>query len=336
MTKLRYNDTRKIKKRKDVKKLNKKNFKRLIMMGSLLLIFAFTLGGCSSTSDEGLVARVNKEEITEEEFQSEFELFKMAYEKQFGEDVMTQVVESGETFEEKLKNDIMEKLIIEKLLFKEAEDMKITVTEEELQEQVDISIESIGGQEQFEEYLEENGLTKEILEENLRKEMLVTKYGEKFNEETKIPEEDAKEYFEANKEELVVIQASHILVETEEEGKEILKKLEEGEEFASLALIESIDSGSAMDGGNLGYFPKGSLIAEFEDVAFALKPGETSDVVKTEVGYHIIHLVDRKDSYEALETDLKDLLVRNKYMEKVQRLSDSAKIKFFGEFDKKE
>ena len=313
-----------------------KNYKKLIIVGSLLLMIALSIAGCSTRSDEGLVARVNKEEITEEEFESEFQLFKTAYEKQFGEDVMTQVVESGETFEEQLKSDIMEKLIIEKLLFKEAKDRNVIVTDEELQEQIDLSIESIGGQEQFDEYLEVNGLTQEILGENLRKEMIVTRYGEKFNSETVINEEEAKEYFEANKEDLVVIQASHILVETEEKAKEILAKLNEGEEFASLALIESIDSGSAMDGGNLGYFPKGSLIAEFEEVAFALKPGETSDVVKTEVGYHIIHVVDRKDTYEALEKDLKHLLIENKYMEKVQSLRDSAKVKYYGEFDKTE
>lgn len=329
-----YNDYRKIKIRKDVKKLNKKNYKKILIMISLL-IFTLTISGCTSKNEEGLVARVNKEEVTEEEFELEFQLFKNAYEKQYGEDVMTQVGENGETFEEKLKNDIIEKLIIEKLLFKEAKDKKITVTDDELKEEIKLAIDSIGGQEEFEEYLKQNELTEEILEENLRKEMLIQRYGEKFNSETVITDEEAKKYFEENKEDLVVIQASHILVETEEEGKNILKKLEEGEEFAALALIESIDSVSAMNGGNLGYFTKGVLPVEFEDVAFSLKPGETSELVKTEVGYQIIHVEDRKDTYEDLEDNLKKLLVENKYMEKVEGLRETAKVKYFGEFDKK-
>lgn len=316
-------------------KLNRQNYKRLIIMSLLLLVFAFTISGCSSTNEEGLVAKVNNEEITEEEFESEFQLFKRAYEGQYGEDVMTQIVENGETFEEKLKNDIMEKLIIEKLLFKEAKEKKITVTDEELKTEIDLAIDSIGGQEQFDEYLEDNELTREVLEDNLRKEMLVKRYGEQFNNETVISDEEAKEYFADNKENLVAISISHILVETEEEGKDILKRLGEGEDFGAIALIESIDSVSAMEGGNLGYFTKGILPVEVEEIAFSLEPGETSDLVKTDVGYQIIYLEDRKDTYEALEKDLKHLLVEVKYMEKVQGLRDTAKVKFFGEFDKK-
>ena len=307
----------------------------LIIMSLLLLILAFTISGCSSTDEEGLVAKVNNEGITEEEFESEFQLFKMNYERQYGEDFMDKIAENGETNEENLKSDIMEKLIIEKVLFKEIGDKKITVTEEELKGQIDLEIEKIGGQEKFEEYLEEEGLTQEILEDNIRKRMLLIKHEETFNNETVISDDEAKKYFEANKEGLVVINASHILVETEEEGKDILKRLEEGEDFGAIALIESIDSVSAMNGGNLGYFPKGTYIVEFEDAAFALKPGEVSDVVKTEAGYHIVRLEDRKDTYEALEKDLKRLLVQINYMKKLEDLRNTAKVKFFGEFDKK-
>lgn len=302
------------------------------MIGLLLLIFVFTIGGCKN-NEKGLVAKVNSEGITEEEFEKDFQLFKIAYEKQFGEEVMSQLGESGETFEESLKKDIIEKIIIEKLIFKEAKDMKIIVTDEELQGQIDKSINDIGGQEKFDEYLEENQLTREFLEENLRKEMLVSKHGETFRNGITISDTEAKEYFEANKKKLVVVKASHILVQTEEEGKAILKRLEDGEEFAAIALIESMDSRSAMDGGDLGYFTKGNWIAGFDEVAFALKPGETSDLVKTEVGYHIIYLEDRKDTYEALEDDIKSLIKEKKYSEKVYELRNSAKVKFFGDFD---
>lgn len=315
--------------------LYKKNYKKLIIISSLLLIFIFTMSGCSS-NEEGLVAKVNNEEITQEEFDKDFQLYKVAYEKQFGEDVMSQVMEDGQTFKETLKDQIIEKLIIEKLLFKEAKDKNITVTDEELQKQLDLSIEEIGGEEKFQVYLEENQLTKELLEENLKKEMLVAKHGENFKNEITIADKEAKKYFEANKEDLVVIRVSRILVETEEEGKAILKRLEEGEEFASLALIESIDSISAAEGGDLGYFTKGILPVEFEDVAFSLKKGEISDLVKTEVGYQIIYLEDRKDTYEDLEEDIKHLLKDQKYSDKIYEIRNNAKVKLLGEFDKKE
>ena len=163
-------------------------------MTLLLLIFAFTISGCSSTykesvtekvNDEGvteevaLVARVNKEGITEEEFESEFQLFKMAYERQYGEDFMGKIAENGETNEENLKKDIMERLIIQKIIFKEIKDKKIVVTDEELKARMDLEIERIGGEEKFEEYLEEEeDLTREILEENIRKELLLNKHVE--------------------------------------------------------------------------------------------------------------------------------------------------------------
>lgn len=315
--------------------LFKRNYKNVVALGLLLLIFTFTISGCAG-NEEGLVAKVNGVGITEEEFESDFKLFKEAYEKQFGEDVMSQTLENGETFEDNLKGDIMEKLIIEKLLFQEVKDMKIEVADEEIQGEIEKYINDIGGEEKFEEYLEENQLTKELLEENLRKELLMNKHLENFRETAVIPEEEAKEFFEANKDDLAIVKASHILVQTEEEGKAILKRLEDGEDFASIALVESMDSGSAMNGGELGYFTKGKMIGEFEEVAFSLKPGETSDLVKTEVGYHIIYLEDRKDTYESLEEDIEAIIKEQKYSEKIYELRNEAKVKYFGDFDKKE
>ena len=84
-------------------------------------------------------------------------------------------------------------------------------------------------------------------------------------------EEEAEEYFEENKEDLIVIRASHILVKTEEEGKEVLERLNQGEDFAKLAEELSADKSSGLFGGDLGYFGKGSMIAEFEEAAFAFK-----------------------------------------------------------------
>ena len=89
------------------------------------------------------------------------------------------------------------------------------------------------------------------------------------------------------------VNALHILVDTEETGQEVLKKLKEGAAFADLAKEYSTDTGSAESGGDLGWFPRGMMVAEFEEAAFTLPVGETSDLVKTDFGYHIIRVVDR-------------------------------------------
>lgn len=309
--------------------LYKKNYKRLII-GAILLIFVFTIGGCAK-STEGLVAEVDGDGITQEEFDSDYEVFKRIYEKQLGEDALSQVGPEGITLGETLKTNIIEKLIMEKLVANETKNMKIEVTDEEVNNQLEQYITIMEGQEKFEEFLKTNEITQEFFKENLRKELLVNKHRESFIQDANITDKDAKEYYEANKEDLVIVKASHILLASEEEGKKVLERLKAGEEFATLALTESMDTVSAAQGGSLGYFTKGNMIAEFEDVAFSLKEGETSELIQTEVGYHIIHLEDRKDTFEDLKVEIINVLKEEKYLDKIQELRDKSKVKIYNE-----
>jgi peptidyl-prolyl cis-trans isomerase C len=93
------------------------------------------------------------------------------------------------------------------------------------------------------------------------------------------------------------VRASHILVKTEDEANDILKQLKGGADFAKLAGEKSQDKGSAKQGGDLGYFPQGAMVKPFADAAFGMKPGDVSEKpVKTDFGYHIIKVVDRRKS----------------------------------------
>nr|WP_193407082.1 peptidylprolyl isomerase [Methyloceanibacter methanicus] len=83
------------------------------------------------------------------------------------------------------------------------------------------------------------------------------------------------------------IHARHILVKTEAEARDLIAKLKAGADFADLAKKNSIGP-SAPQGGDLGYFERGQMVPAFEDAAFALKPGEISEPVKTQFGWHVI------------------------------------------------
>lgn len=292
------------------------------------MVLVLTVSGCNN-NEEGLVAKVDGEEITIEEFDSDYEVFKRMYEQQLGEDAMSQMGKGGKTLGEELKENIVDKLIMERLVAKDAKTMNIVVTDEEIEEQMDQYIVLMEGQEKFDEFLEANKLTIEFFKENLKKELLFNKHREAFLNDAKITDQEIEDYFNLNKDELVVVNASHILVKSEEDGKIVLEKLNSGEEFASVAATESIDSQSALQGGNLGYFKKGKYINEFEEAVFSLKVGEVSNLVKTELGYHIIKIEDRKDTLETLKDDIIIVLKDDKYLDKIQDLKNNAKIKIF-------
>lgn len=101
------------------------------------------------------------------------------------------------------------------------------------------------------------------------------------------------------------ILARHILLDTEEEAQDALQRLEQGEDFATLATEVSTDTLSAELGGDLGWLPEGSMGAEFEEVAFNLPLGEISEVVETSRGFHII-LVEERDEDRELDPQILD------------------------------
>jgi peptidyl-prolyl cis-trans isomerase C len=130
------------------------------------------------------------------------------------------------------------------------------------------------------------------------------------------------------------IRARHILVKTEDEGNAVIKQLKGGADFAKLAEEKSKDTGSAKQGGDLGYFPHDAMVKEFADAAFALKVGEITDKpVKTNFGYHVIKVEDKRKSSAPPIAEVKDQINNQLGQEltndEVKDLEAKAKIEKF-------
>jgi parvulin-like peptidyl-prolyl isomerase len=102
------------------------------------------------------------------------------------------------------------------------------------------------------------------------------------------------------------VQAQHILVETEEEARQVLQRLQNGEDFGALAAELSQDSSNKDDGGNLGWFGRGTMVPEFDQAAFGAEPGLIPNPVKTDFGYHIINILGHEERPINLEEELID------------------------------
>jgi foldase protein PrsA len=225
-----------------------------------------------------VVAKVNNVELSRDDFEQAVTRDAKLIAQQYGIDWNDP---QAQGLLPELQQNVLDRLISQELLRQLAEAGGLTPTEDEVQAEVEATKAQILEQGPFadlDEFLESSGLTEADIE-NL---ILGGVIYEKLLEAHGGPKE------------MEQVHARHILVETEEEGDVVLAKLGEGEDFVDLAAEYSIDTGSQGDGGDLGWFPLGVMVAEFEEVAFGLEIGETSELVKTQFGYHIIEVLERE------------------------------------------
>jgi peptidyl-prolyl cis-trans isomerase C len=125
------------------------------------------------------------------------------------------------------------------------------------------------------------------------------------------------------------VRARHILVEGEDEAKAILEQLKGGADFAKLAKEKSKDPGAA-EGGDLGYFTKDQMVPEFADVAFKMYPGQLSNPVKTQFGWHVIKVEDKRikqpPEFEKVKDQIEAYLARKAQSDFIAKLRQSAKV----------
>jgi peptidyl-prolyl cis-trans isomerase C len=126
------------------------------------------------------------------------------------------------------------------------------------------------------------------------------------------------------------VRARHILVPTEAEAKTILAEIKKGTDFAEMAKQKSKDPGAAAEGGDLGYFTKDQMVPEFADQAFKMNKGDVSDPVKSQFGWHIIKVEDKRTkpapTFEAVKEQVEQYVTRRAQAEYITKLRETAKV----------
>lgn len=228
----------------------------------------------------------------------------------------------------------LENLISAELLYQTGAKQEIKELDKQVEDKIHQSKERFPSAAEFEKALKSAGLTEKELTEYTRKDIIINALIQKeVAPKVTVNDDEAKKFYDENInrfKQQESVKASHILVgvdpkataEEKQKAKEkaegLLKKVKAGEDFAALAKKESTCPSSAQ-GGDLGFFTRGQMVAPFEKAAFALKPGEVSDVVETQFGYHIIKLTERKDGETVKFDETKDKIKEYLKGQKMQK-----------------
>ena len=259
---------------------------KMLIIVLLLLLSLVLLMGCSqeTKSDSPVLAKVGSAVITQEDYLQE----------------ISRVPDWAKANFKDLdgRGKFLDELIKKELVYQQAKKMRLNNNKEYLDKMEDFK---------------KMTLVTMILKKEIEEKMMI--------DDTMV-----KDFYDKNSDKFRIgteIKASHILVKTEDEAKDIASKLKKGSKFSELAKTFSIDKASGTKGGDLGYFGRGKMVPEFERAVLSLKTGELSDPVSTRFGYHIIRLDDIKEGKLASFEQSAESIKRQLAAEKQKSLFDT-------------
>ncbi len=310
--------------------------RKLMTLGMAILLATVVLSGCSGIgADKDTVATVNGVAIKQEVLDKNFLLIEKTYKEIYGEAIMTEQI-NGESVRSIVLSETLKNLVDDMLISQKLEKDGFKVADADVEKRyADFVANELDKNPENKKFYDENQIGKDFIQNAIRSQIYVSEFEKRVNDDVLLKSTDLDAAF---KQYVVQVKARHILVEQENKALEILDKLKKGGDFAALAKAESLDPGSAAKGGDLGFFKRGAMVKEFDTVAFQLKPGEISEPVKTQFGYHIIQVDARKTVQNMLDEGTtedqmkpeKDAMVKDmidtQIAKEKQALRDQAKI----------
>ena len=267
---------------------------------------------------------------------------------------------------------VINQLIIQEILDQEADARGIKVTNKDMDEALKEIMDKMGGRDQLMNVLKQNGVSVSAFKKDLKNQVKMQKLANEVGK-IKVTDADCKNFYNKNLSKFKhdkQVRASHILIganpyqiqqeltsdpKNKIDDKELKAKVEEvmaqkkaeaekiakelqadNSKFAAYAKKYSEDPNSAKQGGDLGFFAKDTMVKEFADAAFKAKPNTVTDPVKSQFGYHIILVTDRREAgvmpYEKVKSDIKDYLTNEQQIKALDKLTTAAKKKSKIEF----
>jgi len=187
--------------------------------------------------------------------------------------------EDGKERLAQMRQQVLDEMIDQVLIEQAATAMGLTVSDAELDQEVQKTVEEAGGQEKFQTWLKDNQLTLEEFRRSLRDDLVANAVRDKVT--SAIPEVAEQ------------VHARHILLATRQEAENVLAQVKRGADFAQLAKQRSQDLSTKDNGGDLGFFPRGLMPQSLEDAAFSTAPGQFSSVVESPFGFHVLQVVEK-------------------------------------------
>ncbi len=271
-------------------------------------------------STGNVVAEVNGLPITQEALDQGVQSILSQYQSiyaQMGQDFTTLLAGAqGFALTLGVEAQALDRLVFGVIADSEIKQRELTVSDEVVNAEFDT---------QYAKFLKAQGLTEEALtpllasqnttleafkqggRSSIRSQLLMMKLQAAVAGPVELTSEEIQAYWDKNKANYDTpeeVRASHILLKTEDEAKAVLAQLEAGADFATLAREKSTDTTTAPQGGDLGWFGRGTMVQEFEDAAFSLEVGQRSGIVQTQYGYHIILVTDKKPAAAANFADV--------------------------------